>query len=224
MTTPQGQPETPVLKIYLLTRLTEEERTAYLSKLQRGIESDGGGGSIKLHLVDWPAEQEADGSVEGGDLLRLYKQHEAEEYKAADPDGAALFQYFADRQSVDTDTVIQADRDWYTLICSDGAEEEITKLVEEDGGISLSEVDWHVEGAAETFGDDLLRRGVTWGRIPVGGLWSSWCNLDLGNMGADEIIELFGGSMAVSRDPGWDAGVFLEKVREEVRKMKEEQA
>lgn len=217
--TPQGQPEEDqFLKIYLLTHLAEEERAAYLSKIHGGMKSKGADDSIKPQLVDWPPKQE-DGSVEGGDLLRLYKQHEA----AADPDGAAGFQYFADRESVDTDTVIHADRDDYTLIFSPETVREITRLAGEHG-ISISESGGEMDGIADALADDLLRRGVMWGRIPISGLWSSWCNLYVANMGANEIIELFGGSVGFLRDPEWDSGGFLEKMRGELRKTRQQAA
>lgn len=216
---PQGQSkEDQFIKIYLLTHLAEEKHAAYLSKIHSGMKIKGADDSIKPQLVDWSPKQE-DGSVEGGDLLRLYKQHE----EAAGPDGDAGFQYFADLQSVDTDTVIQADRDDYTLLFSPETVQEITRLAGEHG-FSISESGGEMERIADALADDLLRRGVVWGRIPISGLWSSWCNLYVANMGANEIIELYGGSIDLLRDPEWDSGGFLEKMRGELRKMREQAA
>jgi hypothetical protein len=107
--TPQGKLEDRFVKIYLLTRLTEEERTAYLATFQTQIGDNPGLTWVKPQLVDWAPEQE-DGSVEGGDLLRLFKQN-----KLADPE-EARFQYLADRHSVDTGTVILASRDAHTML------------------------------------------------------------------------------------------------------------
>ncbi|KAH8746408.1 hypothetical protein F5883DRAFT_700683 [Diaporthe sp. PMI_573] len=110
-------------------------------------------------LVDWPPEQE-DGSVEGGDLLRLFKQN-----KLVDP-VEARFQYLADRHSVDTGTVILASRDVHTMLYSPEIAREITKLAA-GSGITLPENWREMDAVVENLMDDFTGRGVAWCRIPI---------------------------------------------------------
>lgn len=210
-------PEDRFVEIYLLTHLTKEEHTAYLATFMSQIGDDPDLAWVKPQFIDWPSGQ-AEGSVEGGEMLRLFKQN-----ILADPDGSSFqFQYFADRQSVDSGTVIVAHRDGYTMCHSDETAREITDLAA-GSGITLPE-DWaEMDGIVEDMMDDFANRGVAWGRIPISQWRSSWCNFDIGNMGEDEFIEMCGGSSRILRDPEWDEGSFMEKLREEVQKMEEQQ-
>lgn len=200
------------VKIYLLTHLTEEEHTAYLATFQNQVGDDPGLTWVKPQFIDWPSGQ-AEGSVEGGEMLRLFKQN-----ILADPDGTSFqFQYFADRQSVDSSTVIVAHRDAYTMLHSDQTAREITDLAAESG-ITLPENWAEMDAVVENLMEDLTGRGVAWGRIPISQWRSSWCNFDISNMGEDEFIEyVCGGSSRIVRDPEWDEGSFVEKLREEVQ-------
>lgn len=209
---PQDRIKDRFIKIYLLTHLTENERTAYLATFQNQIGDDLGLTWVKPQLIDWPSGQQREGSVEGGDLLRLFKQN-----KLADPVDAR-FQYFADRESVDSGTVIVAHRDAYTMLHSPQTAREITDLAA-GSGITLPAEDWtKMDAVVENLMDDLTGRGVAWGRIPIRQWRLSWCNFDISNMSEDEFIEyICGGSSRILRDPDWDSDSFLEKLREEVQ-------
>lgn len=208
----QNELEDRFVKIYLLTHLTEEEQSAYLATFQNEVGDDPGLTWVKPQFIDWPRGQ-AEGSIEGGEMLRLFKQN-----ISADPEGTNFqFQYFADRQSVDSSTVIVAHRDAYTMLHSDQTAREITDLAAESG-ITLPENWAEMDAVVENLMDDLTGRGVAWGRIPISQWRSSWCNFDISNMGEDEFIEYCGdGSSRILRDPEWDSGSFVEKLREEVQ-------
>ncbi|KAK2599552.1 hypothetical protein N8I77_011295 [Diaporthe amygdali] len=187
---PQDEPEDSFVKIFLLTQLGEEKTAAYFGRFEDRDED--GLGWVKPEFVQWSSDQ-GEGTMQGGDLLRLFKK------TIADPDEAE-FQYFADRQSVDTGT-------------------DITKLAEESG-ITLPE-DWiNMEGAIYKLMDEFTDRGVAWGRIPISAWRSSWCNADLGELHEHEFIEDCGGTNNILRDPEWDGAGFLKKLTEEIQKIK----
>ncbi|KAG6360999.1 hypothetical protein INS49_009218 [Diaporthe citri] len=180
---PQDGPEDEFIKICLPTHLAEEERTAYFGKFRDNVEDDLNW--VKPQFIEWPPEQ-GEGSIEGGDLLRLFKQA-----ASADPEGAEL-QYFAGRQSTDSGTVILAHRD-----------PDITELAAESG-ITLPEGWARMDRVVEELMDELTDRGVARGRIPVSKWRPSWCNADIGNMHEHEFIECCGRSNSILRDPERD--------------------
>lgn len=213
MTPPDG-PSDEFINIFLLTHLTEEERTAYLDMFQHNVEDDLDW--IKPQFIEWPSEQ-AEGSIEGGDLLHLFKKTLSD-----DPEGAD-FQYFADRQSIDSGTVILAHRDPYTMLHSPETAQDITKLAAR-GGVTLPG-DWtRMNRVVDKLMDNLTDRGVAWGRIPISEWRSSWCNADMGNMHEHEFIEDCGGSNSILTDPEWNSDGFLENLRREVENMEPQPA
>lgn len=155
---PEDGPENEFIKIFLLMQLTEEERRAYLGRFQDRVEDDLDW--IKPHFIEWPPGQ-TEGSTEDGDLLRLFKT------TLSDGVAEAEFQYFVDRQSVDSGTVIPAHRDPCTMLHSTEAARGITKPVAEVR-ITLPG-DWALmERVFSKLMDELTNRGVAWGRIPIG--------------------------------------------------------
>lgn len=201
---PQDKPEDSFVKIFLLTHLGEEETVAYFGRFEDRDED--GLEWVKPEFVQWSSDQ-GEGTVESGDLLRLFKK------TIADLDEAE-FQYFADLQS---GTVILAHRDVYTMHHSPETAQDITKLAEESG-ITLPGNWLNMEGAIYKLMDELTDRGVAWGPIPISAWRSSWCKADLGELHEHEFIEDCGGTNNILRDPEWDSAGFLKKLKEEIQK------
>ncbi|KAJ0110062.1 hypothetical protein J7T55_014865 [Diaporthe amygdali] len=210
---PQDEPEDSFVKIFLLTHLCEEETAAYFGRFED--RDEGGLEWVKPEFVQWFSDQ-GEGTIEGGDLLRLFKK------TTANPDEAE-FQYFADRQSIETGTIILAHRDVYTMLHSPETAQDITELAAESG-ITLPDNWINMEGAIYKMMGELTDRGVAWGRIPISAWRSSWCNADLGELHEHEFIEDCGGKNQILRDPEWDGANFLEKLKEEIQKMKRQDA
>ena len=135
----------------------------------------------------------------------------------------AGFQYLADRHSVDGGTVILASRDAHTMLYPPETAREITKLAA-GNGITLPENWGEMDAVVENLMDDFTGRAVAWGRIPISEWRLSWCNLDISNMSEYDFIDFCGGSTIILRDPEWDSGSFLEKLREEIQKLEEQLA
>ncbi|KAF9878289.1 hypothetical protein CkaCkLH20_04327 [Colletotrichum karsti] len=205
------------IKIYMLTKLTPEEEKTYLAAITAPLEEDVDDSWVRPSLVPWPCD--TDGSVET-DLLRLYKQRTTP--NPEDDNCVRPFCFFADRQSVEEGGTILVDRDLYTLRISKEASERHSALADE-AGIELPARDWsRMLALMERVSEEMLGWGVAWGREP-GACWRpSWMNLDISNMMMRELVEFHGGEVKILRDPEWDSGPFVRKLKVELEKMKEE--
>ncbi|KAJ0333769.1 hypothetical protein COL922a_010529 [Colletotrichum nupharicola] len=125
-----------------------------------------------------------------------------------------------DGTSVEEEGTILVDRAWYALCTSKKASEQISKLAR-DNGIEMTAEQWmSMPGYAEDLMDLALERGIVWGR-EVGAQWKSdWMNLDVSNMDTGELLE---DEFEIVLDPEWDAASFLERLREELEKRKEQE-
>lgn len=202
------------VKIHLLTPLTAAEEASFLSAITQPRDKYDDD-YIKPVLVPWPSP--TPGSVES-DLVPLYKRLLA----ARGEDEYHTFFYFADRRSISEGSTIIAERDWYSICISDVASQQLSKIADEEG-IELPTRDWHeMDGVAEALTDEIIERGVAWGR-EKGSCWrASFANLDIGNMSMWELVdEVHGGKTEVLLDPEWDRGPFVRRLREEMGRLKE---
>ncbi|WYZ43419.1 hypothetical protein EsH8_VI_001118 [Colletotrichum jinshuiense] len=69
--------------------------------------------------------------------------------------------------------------------------------------------------------DELITRGVAWGRQPGPEWKASFSNLEIGNMNMDELVELSGEEVHALQDADWDKQHFLKRLKEEIEKWKE---
>lgn len=197
------------VKIYMMTKLTEDEEQKYLKSIDGTVGQDEGSW-VHPKLVPWPSD--IDGTTEK-DLLQYFKK-----VKAEDKSESEFYGFFADRKSVEEGGTILVDRASYALCTSKKATEQISKLAR-DNGIDLNAERWML---VSDFADDLmdlaLERGIVWGR-EAGAQWKTdWMNLDVSNMDTGELLD---DEFEILLDPEWDAAPFLGRLREELEKTKE---
>ncbi|KAI8271051.1 hypothetical protein K4K58_004054 [Colletotrichum sp. SAR11_239] len=199
------------VKIYMMTKLTEEEEQKYLKSIDGTVGQDEGSW-VHPKLVPWTSD--TDGTTDK-DLLQYYKKVKEEEGSEAE-----FYGFFADRKSVEEGGTILVDRAWYALCTSKKASEQISKLAR-DNGIEMTAKDWmSMPGYAEDLMDLALERGIVWGR-EAGSQWKSdWMNLDVSNMDTGELLE---DEFEIVLDPDWDAASFWGRLREELDKSKEQE-
>jgi len=197
--------EDKFVKVYSLTKLTGEEKTSFTEALipdEQDLEW------VKPEFVPWTGE--ADGGL--SDIRRIFK--EVQESQSGEP----IFLFFVDRQGLSDKSIIVVDQDYYTLLYSDYVAEEIKELAKEHGFT----MPFFHEGVADSLEDSLMRRALTYGRIPAHGFASTWCNLDIGNMPSFELIELYNGTVEMLRNPEWDGKAFVRELEEEFKRRKAE--
>ncbi|KAK2771265.1 hypothetical protein CKAH01_14414 [Colletotrichum kahawae] len=189
------------VKIYMMTKLTEEEEQTYLKSIDGTVGQDEGSW-VHPKLVPWTSDTHGTTDT---DLLQYYKKIKEEEGSESE-----FFSFFADRKSVDEGGTILVDRAWYALCTSKKAR---------DNGIEMTSKRWmSMPGYSEDLMDLALQRGIVWGR-ETGAQWKSdWMNLDVSNMDTGELLE---DEFEILLDPEWDAAPFLAKLREELDKTQD---
>lgn len=153
--------EDEFFQIYMLTKLTDDEEKNFIATLlasEDGFDND----YLKPRLVHWASDE--GGSIH--DVLPLFKKRKAEKENVHGP-----FYFFADRKSVDNGGVM-TDRDWYTLCISEEVCDALSKLCKENNvqGTELEEYWTSKEAIIEDLTEELITRGIVWGRHP-GSAW-----------------------------------------------------
>lgn len=187
-----------IVSFYYLTKLTPSEEEKVKQKLDYDSDLDW----ITHRFVSWPSE--IDGTE--ADILRIYKQQYRENY---------IFHFFIDRQTLQDDTIIIANRDLGTLRSSEDAKAAAQRLVRD---MHWDSIDYEIdEDLRDSALDEFMGRAITYARIPISDFSDVWCQLETANMSLNEMA----GDLSVIPDPEWDAVPFLRKVEEAKRKRDE---
>ena len=195
--------------VYCLSKLSKGEEQHMETALQQDDDEINPLPWVKPRLVPWT--QEHDGSID--DLYRLYRELRDD----TDQERSEFF-FFLDRRCVEEKKVIIADPDQYTLLYANGNMQELNDLIKKHDA-RVPEMN---EAIVEKVVFELLDRAMTYGRIPANAFRSTWANLDIGNMGMSEIVEMYGGTVELYRNPDWNETDFVEKAEKANTELEEE--
>lgn len=192
----EGRTNIMEVPIYCLTKISKDEEDVLLSALT-SVEDPSEVDLVHPKLVSWTDEQD-------GDMRTLYRDL----IKNDDPKTSVCrFFFFLDRQCLTNKEIIIAQPEPAILLYGETVMEECNKILRGHGAMTtIPEWDENLSELVQTM---LLHRALTYARTPANAFFSAWGNLDLGNLGLDEVVELEGGKMEMVENPEWDVEAFI---------------
>lgn len=200
--------------IYCLTKFSKDEEKLLLSALTSDESTADLLEFTEPNLVPWTGDTDGDMHTVYRDLIKKDEPKEA----------VFRFFFFLDRQCLvphKDPEVIVAQPESALLLYGDDVMEECNQILREQGSTTIPEWD---EQLSELVQVPLLQRALTYGRMPAKAFLSAWANLDLANMGLDELVEVEGGTVEEVRNPDWDVKAFVTEVEKAYNEREKKEA